>query len=242
MQPDYKNIIYNNYHSYHTKKLYGSVTIESIRRQYKFWKYYFSEFLAKDKTIKILDAGCGNGGFVHWLTELGYLNTEGVDISKEMIEISKSLHIANTKQVDIFNHLRNNRDKYNIIFCRDVLEHLTKSEVFEMFKLFYSSLKTDGKIIIQVPNGFSPNYGKIFFSDFTHETLFSESALNQLALATGFKSINVKEVNPVPHGIVSTIRFVLWKFLKVKFRVYQLIENGYSHGFFSQNIIAEIRK
>lgn len=242
MENNYKNIIYKKYFSLHTKKLYGNITLGSISYQFKFWKYYFSEFLPNDRNIKIFDAGCGNGGFVYWLMELGYPNTNGVDISVEMIDIGKSLNIKNIKQADIFDHLRDNINYYDLIFCRDVLEHLSKNEVADIFTLFYNSLNAKGQVVLQVPNGFSPNYGKIFYSDFTHETLFSESVLNQLALSTGFKSINVKEVKPVPHGIISSTRFLLWKLLKMKYQFYQLIENGYSRGFFSQNIIAVIRK
>jgi 2-polyprenyl-3-methyl-5-hydroxy-6-metoxy-1,4-benzoquinol methylase len=242
MQNEYKKIIYEKYYSYHTKNLYGNITLESIRQQFKFWQYYFSEFLPKDNKLKILDAGCGNGGFTMWLTELGYFDTVGIDVSKEMIDISKSLNIKNTFQDDIFQHLRSNKNKYDIIFCRDVLEHLNKTEILEIFSLFFESLTPEGKVIIQVPNGYSQNYGKIFYSDFTHETLFSESVLNQLTQIVGFNSLYVKEINPVPHGFISVIRFILWKLLKIKYQIYQLIENGYAHGFFSQNIIAEMKK
>lgn len=68
MKRDHKNKIYDKYHSIHTKKLYGEISIEKIQKQFKFWKYYFSEFLPADKNVKILDAGCGNGGFVYWLS------------------------------------------------------------------------------------------------------------------------------------------------------------------------------
>jgi 2-polyprenyl-3-methyl-5-hydroxy-6-metoxy-1,4-benzoquinol methylase len=242
MKSDYKNIIYNNYHSYHTKKLYGDISLDTIRKQFIFWKYYFSEFLPKNNTITILDAGCGNGGLVYWLLELGFINTIGIDISKEMIDLSKSLSIKNTFQNDIFNHLRNNKNMYDIIFCRDVLEHINKKEVVEIFTLFYDTLKPDGKLIIQVPNGYSPSYGKIFYSDFTHETIFSSAILNQLSEVTGYKSLSIKEISPVPHGIKSELRFILWKLLKLFYKVIQLIENGHTKGFYSQNIIACFNK
>lgn len=242
MQQNYKNIIYNKYHSFHTKHLYGNVTPDSIKKQFPAFKYYFSEFLPADKSVNILDAGCGNGGFVSWLAELGYLNSSGIDISKEMIDIGKSLNINNIYQADIFEYLQKNINTYEVIFCRDVLEHLTKPEVFELFKLFFDSLKPGGKVIVQVPNGYSPNYGKIFYSDFTHETLFSEAALNQVAQSTGFKSLLIKEITPVPDGIKSGLRFILWKLLKQWYKFIQLIETGDSKGFYSQNIIACITK
>lgn len=242
MKLDYKNLIYNNYHSYHTKILYGQTNLDTIKKQFKYWQYFFYDFLPKNKSAKILDVGCGYGGFVYWLHEQGYPNTKGIDISTEMIELSKSLNIQNTFKDNMFDHLKINKNRYDLIFCRDVLEHLPKAEVVEILSLFYDAIKSDGSIIIQVPNGFGSTTGKIFYSDFTHETLFSASALNQITQVVGFKSLYIKEVTPVPHGFVSTIRYILWKLLKLKFQFYQLIENGYSNGFFSQNIIAKFEK
>jgi len=42
--------------------------------------------LPEDKKAKIIDLGCGNGGFVYWLQQIGYQNAEGIDISAEQIE------------------------------------------------------------------------------------------------------------------------------------------------------------
>jgi trans-aconitate methyltransferase len=173
---------------------------------------------------------------------LGYSKVSGIDLSKEMIGLGKSLNINNIFQADIFEHLQNNKNSFDVIFCRDVLEHLTKPEVFEIFKLFFYSLKPAGKLIVQVPNGYSPNYSKIFYSDFTHETLFSEAILSQITLSNGFKSLSVKEITPVPKGIKSGVRFVLWVLLRQWYKFIHLIETGNSKGFYSQNIIACITK
>lgn len=153
MSHNYKKIIYDKYYSVHTKNLYGNFSNESVKKQYKFWNYYFSEYLPKDFTIQILDAGCGNGGFVSWLIDCGYKNSKGVDISKEMIDLGKSLNIDNLYQEDLFEYLRKNKNVFDIIFCRDVLEHFKKNEIIEIFSLFYDSLKSSGKIIIQVQMG-----------------------------------------------------------------------------------------
>jgi len=242
MAENYKDIIYNNYHSIHTRQLYGNTTLESIRKQFPVMKYYYSEFLPKGKSLKILDAGCGNGSFVFWLNEFGYTQVSGIDISKEMVDLGKSLDIKNIFQGDLFEHLKNNKNNYDFIFCRDVLEHFTKPKVFEMFNLFYNSLKTGGNLVVQVPNGCSPNFGKIFFRDLTHETLFSDAVLNQLKQSIGFNSIYIKEITPVPRGIFSGIRFALWFLLKRCYMIIQLIENGNSKGFYSQNIIACLKR
>lgn len=242
MQKDYKKMIYDNYHSYHTKQLYGSITIDSIRKQFPAWKYYFYEFLPDNKSAIILDAGCGYGGFVFWLQELDYKDTAGIDLSKELITIGKSIGIKNIIQRDIFEQLKQNENKYDVIICRDVLEHLTKDQVFEIFGLFFHALKPTGKLILQVPNGFSLNHSKIFYSDVTHETLFSEAILNQIALATGFNNLVIKEVTPAPKGINSFGRYYLWKIIRFLYKLLQLIETGSSNGLYSQNIIACLSK
>lgn len=238
MPEDFKKNIYDNYYSFHTRQLYGSVTMASIKKQYSALKYYYAEFLPENKSANILDAGCGYGGFTYWLHESGFNNSTGIDISKELIEIGHSLGVKNIAEENIFDHLNNNPDTYEIIFCRDVLEHLKKEEVFNIFKLFKNALKEKGILVIQVPNGFSQNYGKIFYSDITHETLFSEAILNQITLGTEFKKLTIKEVTPVPNSLLSSVRYIFWQLLKLKYRFIQLIETGSSKGYYSQNIIA----
>ena len=83
--------LYNQYVSTHTSHLYGETTINGIERQFPAWKWYYGKFLIKDKSAKILDAGCGNGGFLYFLRSLGYENTAGIDISREQVEVSKRL-------------------------------------------------------------------------------------------------------------------------------------------------------
>lgn len=242
MEDNYKRHLYQNYYASHTSKLYGDVSIDSIKKQFTSWRYYFGEYLKNSKSKKILDAGCGNGGFVHWLLEMGYEGTKGIDISNEMIKVGQNIGIKNIYCLDISEHLGENKKTYDLIFCRDVLEHFSKTEVMTLFELLSASLTDSGKLIIQVPNGYSPNCGKIFYSDFTHETLFTEHSLRQITLMAGFKALKVKEVTPVPHGLFSIGRFMLWKLLRVKYKINQLIETGDGSGFFSQNIIAEISK
>ena len=57
--------------------------------------------MPEDKKAKIIDLGCGNGGFVYWLQQIGYQNAEGIDISAEQIETGQKLGIKNIKQADI---------------------------------------------------------------------------------------------------------------------------------------------
>lgn len=62
------------------------------------WKKTFTHPVAPDllrdrlqKTANLLDYGCGYGRVVNELSELGYLNVQGVDTSEELIRRAKTL-------------------------------------------------------------------------------------------------------------------------------------------------------
>lgn len=239
---DYKTSIYKNYYKLHTKNLYGDASLDKIEKQFKPWQYYFGEYLPKDKEVFILDAGCGYGGFVHWLNKIGYKNSSGVDIRQELNSISQKLNISNVTCEDIFSFLEKDKERYDIIFARDLFEHFTKDKIYELGFLVYHSLKKEGVLIIQVPNGQSPMVGKIFHSDFTHETLFTHISIRQIFSTVGFAGFLVKEVTPVPKSLISFVRFLLWKLQRNILKLFQMIETGDASGYFSQNIIAVIKK
>jgi len=60
---------YAKYVSTHTLPLYGEVGLIEIKKQFPAWQKYFGRFLPQDKNAKIIDLGCGNGGFVYWLQQ-----------------------------------------------------------------------------------------------------------------------------------------------------------------------------
>jgi len=68
---NYREKLYSVYVSAHTSYLYGETTIKGIKSQFPVWKRYFRRFLPEDKSSLILDIGCGNGGFVYWIQEMG---------------------------------------------------------------------------------------------------------------------------------------------------------------------------
>lgn len=233
---NYKEKLYSKYVSTHTSYL-GEITIENIKKQFPTWKFYYSKFLPKDKNAKILDVGCGKGGFVYWLQQISYENSFGIDISKEQIILAKRLGIKNIKQADLFKFLRDKKESYDVIFARDILEHFKKEEILNILKLFYNSLKQKGKVIIQVPNAEGPFGTHYLYSDFTHELAFTERSLNQIFKSVGFKEIYCYPTPPPNIGTISRCRFLLWKLIECLLKFYTLIETGSSKGFFTRNII-----
>jgi len=238
---DYRRKFYSKYVSTHTS-YFGKTDIKNIRKKFPVWNYYYARFLPKNKKIKILDVGCGEGGFVYWLHEKKYKNAFGIDISKEQIKLGIKLGINNIKQVDLFKFLKDKKEKYDIIFARDLVEHFKKEEILDLLNLFYKSLRQKGKAIIQVPNAEGPFGTHYLYSDFTHELAFTERSLNQIFKLMGFNHIHCYSVPPPQVGLISRGRFFLWKIIEGMLRFYTLIEIGSPRGIFTRNIICEVIK
>jgi len=239
---NYREKLYSTYVSTHTSHLYDAPTLKEIRKQFPVWKSYYRRFLPKDMAAKILDIGCGNGGFVYYLKSLGYENSSGIDISPEQVEVAKSLGIKGIECADIVSFLRDKKSIYDAIFARDVIEHFTKDSIIELLELIFNSLKRGGVVIIQTPNAESPFGSSYRYGDFTHEIAFTRSSLNQVLRVAGFEKVDFYPTGPVPKGIKSAIRFMLWKVIEMMLRFYMLVETGSSEGIYTQNIICVAKK
>lgn len=228
---------YSKYVSTQTSQLYGEQNLNDIRKQFFVWRSYFGRFLPKDKNAKILDLGCGNGGFVYWFQQNGYQNVEGVDISKEQIEMSQKLGIKNIQQADIKEFLKDKKDFYDAIFARDVLEHFNKEEIMDILDIIYKSLKQGGQFICQTVNAENLLWGRLRYGDFTHGMAFTKESASQVFQVIGFNDIKVYSQPPVIHSVKSFIRYILWKCIEHCLYFYLLIETGSVRGIFTQNII-----
>jgi cyclopropane fatty-acyl-phospholipid synthase-like methyltransferase len=188
----------------------------------------------------MLDIGCGDGNFVYWLQETGYTEAFGLDISQQQIDEGLKLGIKNLSCADLKDYLKNSAHCFDTIFARDVIEHFTRDEVFEIMNMVRQKLNPGGKFIIQVPNGQGLFHTSIFYGDYTHEMAYTSSSINQIILNTGFKGSYCFSAGPVPTGVVSSLRFVLWKCKELQLRFWKGVETGNPSGIFTQNLIAVI--
>jgi len=241
MKP-YKEKIYNSYVSNHNKNLYGENSLSKIRAYFPVLDYFYGRHLPKNKNAEILDIGCGDGNLVYWLQQSGYKNTCGVDFSAEQIEKGKSMGIENLLSADIVQYLIGNKNLYDLVIAKDVIEHFTKDEVFEILTLINKNLKEGGRFIMQVPNGQGIYSTSVFYGDYTHETAYTATSINQIILNNGFTSSQCYPTGPVPKNLVGYIRLVLWQIKVAQLKFWKMIETGSPSGIFTQNIIAVIDK
>ncbi len=126
----------------HVDNSYDMLKIKSL------YKY------TKNKTMKILDVGCGNGEFIAHLFQLGFKNVEGID--PFFINNSKEHHASlKVLRKSIFEV----EGKYDLITFHHSFEHMENLQ--QVSHKINSLLKKNGKCIIRIPNIESLSY-KLF--------------------------------------------------------------------------------
>ena len=109
-------------------------------------EHYVQEL--NQNNLNILDAGCGTGAMSEILSKYG--TVDGIDFSSDAIEFCKNRGLKNIVLQDI-NDWRGKDGYYDIIVCLDVLNHQGIKNDTEIVKRFYSSLKEEGILIINLP-------------------------------------------------------------------------------------------
>jgi 2-polyprenyl-3-methyl-5-hydroxy-6-metoxy-1,4-benzoquinol methylase len=233
----FKEKFYQQYVTTHNSLLYGQASLARFRSQFPVWKYYYQNLMPQEKDAVLLDLGCGNGGFVFFLQQLGYSNVRGVDLSAEQIDEGNGLGIKGLEVADIKQFL-STVESVDCVIARDVVEHFTRQEAVDLLTLIAQKLKPGGRFIMQVPNGQGLFYTSIFYGDYTHEMAYTESSVRQLFLNTGFSSSFCVPTGPVPHGLISSVRWLLWKYRVLIHRFWKMVETGNGNGLFTSNLIA----
>lgn len=241
---DYRKRLYANHGGIQAGYLYAGINLKMIKKQFGALDRYYKRFLNKDKNTRILDAGCGKGEFIFYLQESGYANSFGIDLSQAQVDYAKNLGIQNVELADLRDFLEGNKnkDKFGHVVCRDVLEHFKKEEILPIVELIRDNLLSRGTFIIQTTNGQSPFSGRLRYGDFTHEVTFTRESLAQILITAGFKKISFYPVWPAVHGVVSALRYCLWRIIELALRFYILVETGSAKGIFTQNMLAVAEK
>ena len=149
---------------------------------------YLLNILPKDKSIRIIDIGCGFGEYLRKLKLLGYENTFGIDISNESIDYCLKHNLYVELINDISSYVPDT--KYDLFILNHVLEHIDKSKIISTLNHIRTNILTDnGYGIIIVPNAQSNTGPYWAYEDFTHSTLFTSGSLKYVSLAAGFRDV-----------------------------------------------------
>ena len=127
---------------------------------------FIEKEIKHDKTVKILDVGCGTGRHAIELAKRGYQIT-GIDLSESQLKRARenakdaNVHIDFQRQ-DARNLSFNNEFDVVIMMCEGGFSLMETDEMnFEILKNVTKSLKSSGKIIFTALNGLFPLYNSV---------------------------------------------------------------------------------
>ena len=126
----------------------------------KLWWYNILHRLVTDKVkktfkenkeIKILDAGCGTGGLLQSLQDVGYNDLYGFDFSEHAVKVclERSLNVKEMNILDISSYATDG--PFDVIICNDVLYFLSAEEQNKVMGDVSRLLKPGGIFISNVP-------------------------------------------------------------------------------------------
>ena len=235
----WKSEIYKNYSSNFGRK----ITEASYHQYIPMARHIIHKCFPRDKQIRIVDLGCGIGGFLKVFYSEGYTNISGVDVSAEEVQIAHQFGLPQVIQSDIIEWLKQSgTQSFDIILFLDVLEHFSRQEVISILAETQRVLREEGRVIIHVPNAEGIFGSRIRYADITHEQAFTYNTLSQICRHSGFAHFDCFEDKPVVHNVTSFFRRMIWEVLTFPFRLLFAAETGTFNVRLSQNILFKATK
>lgn len=243
---NWKQRIYDSYMSNGFQDSHSMV--KEFELHSKYFKKNYLKFMPQNKNCRILELGCGMGQFYYFCNNLGYKNYVGIDASGENVDfVKKSLGAeSNVFEGDIMKFLSSAdfQEKYDVVILNDVIEHLTKSEIFEVLDGVYKLLNENGVFMIKTPNMSNPfvsTAGR--YIDFTHEIGFTEKSMSQILRATGYRDIKIVGTDIyVLNPIISLIARIISKIINVFLYLFSALYGRTSLKIFEKDILAVAKK
>ncbi len=206
--------------------------------------YNFSRYFPDSRESYLLDIGPGRGEMLSLWEGKGYKNILAVDISQEVVDLCRQ--VTKRSQVDLIDDLKEfllcHTEGFNLITMIDVIEHLSKKELFSIARPLYNALKSDGILIVQTPNMASPSATLNRYADITHESGFTESSLAQWLSYGGFKSFKFfphdEPANSVRGHIRKKLRSLYYRWI----RFTRLLEHSHNPQILTPVFFAVARK
>jgi len=236
---DYRDRVYKHYVHARQESL-APQTVESLKPRAPYFKKLIREHFPPDKNAVVLDIGCGHGALIYFARKYGYANVTGVDRSPQQVAEANRLGVQGVRLGNLMDMLKSLPEaSLDVAVAFDVIEHFTKVELFPFVDEVYRVLRKGGRWIIHTPNGEWPFASRIRYGDFTHELCFTRESLMQLLKSSGFSEIAFFEDTPIPHGLKSTARWLMWKTIRGILRFYLAAETGAAKRdcIFTQNFL-----
>ncbi len=216
----YRETLYANYHTTQS----GRAALTDAKSLFEREKWRFEKeilpLINLPKSARILDIGCGSGSFLKALSEHGYTEITGIDLSEEQVKLAHQLGVTQVQQGDLVEFLNAAEHKFDLISGMDIIEHFTKNELVDLLHLIQNYLNPGGIAIFRTPNLDAPMATVYANGDFTHENYMNASSAQQVMMACGFEKVQVFESNmQIPNALKEIIRKVVFSILKFRFKL-----------------------
>jgi len=116
-------------------------------------KYFFNDIDYKNKDLKVLDFGCGDGKYFDFFRQFfKEENIFGIEVSRLRIERCKEKGWKNTFLVKNLQKLPFKDEYFDLVNFDQVIEHIPEEETCFYLKEMKRVLKKGGKLILITPN------------------------------------------------------------------------------------------
>jgi 2-polyprenyl-3-methyl-5-hydroxy-6-metoxy-1,4-benzoquinol methylase len=177
--------MHSNIRAFYERKYSGGSEIPRTSKQYAI------ECVPPTGRLRILDVGCGSGLNSKAIAGMGH-EVCGVDLSEAAIQRYRSCGFDG-RVADIENGLDYPDQSFDLIFCAEVIEHMTSPEVLarEMWRV----LRRGGRLIVTTPNSAFWLYRLLGLFGYTvgelqhpkHFQFFSRRSLLKVLKDAGFR-------------------------------------------------------
>lgn len=159
----------------------------------------FSKYKELIKDKRILDFGCGNGGFLKLVQKENHVR-QAVGIDLDM----QSIYQLRNEEIECYSDISEvSGVTFDVVFMFHVIEHLSDPELV-LNKLF-KQIADDGVMIIETPNAddaLLTIYHCDKFADFTywspHIYLYNEKTLSKMLTDAGFEIVEKHQEQRYP--------------------------------------------
>ncbi len=244
MSYNYRSVLYKDYYQNQSGRAFQLQIEEKMKNDANLFSAEILPLLPNDKSVKILDIGCGFGSLIKLLKDSGYTNLAGIDLSESQVAMAHQFGLTEVEVNDINNFLSTKENTYDVITGIDIIEHFSKDELIDLLSIIKKSLKPNGIAIFRTPNNDAPFATIYSRGDFTHENYMNGSSAEQLMLSMGFCDIVVKESHIHVAGFLKEIvRRILWKFYTLKVKLLLFASGrGSKNVLLSPNMIIKVKK
>jgi SAM-dependent methyltransferase len=157
-----------------------------MRRSYR---RMLSDLFRRERSLEILDIGCGAGFAVHALIQDGFIHSRGIDATSSLVEIARKRglpvdFVAEDRTEEL---LDSRQQSLDVAFLFEVLEHLDYSRQIRFLRSIRTALRPSGVFYCQVPNAMCIASSYLRYNDWTHRCLFTMSSLEFVLESAGFE-------------------------------------------------------